>query len=57
MGFITNTCDARRDPIGRISGRHTGRADMARARIRTLFASETHGERFVTRTLGGALGL
>ena len=22
MGFITNTCDARRDPIGRISGRH-----------------------------------
>lgn len=34
-----------------------GRADVARARIRTLVASETHGERFVTRTLGGTLGL
>jgi hypothetical protein len=34
-----------------------GRADVARARIRTLVASETYGERFVTRTLGGALGL
>ena len=34
-----------------------GRADVARARIRTLVASETYGERFVSRTLGGALGL
>jgi tetratricopeptide (TPR) repeat protein len=34
-----------------------GRADVARARIRTLVASETCGERFVSRTLGGALGL
>jgi hypothetical protein len=22
VGFITNTCDARRDPIGRVTGRH-----------------------------------
>jgi hypothetical protein len=22
VGFITNTCDARREPIGRMSGRH-----------------------------------
>ena len=29
-----------------------GRAHVARARIRTLVASETYGERFVSRTLG-----
>jgi len=34
-----------------------GRAGDARDRIRTLVASETYGERFVTRTLGRALGL
>ncbi len=32
-----------------------GRAGEAQARIRTLVASETYGERFVSRTLGGAL--
>ncbi len=34
-----------------------GRAAEVRERIRTLVASETFGERFVTRTLGRALGL
>ena len=34
-----------------------GRAGEARERIRTLVASETSGDRFVNRTLGGALGL
>ena len=34
-----------------------GRAGDARDRIRTLVASETSGERFVTRPLGRALGL
>jgi hypothetical protein len=33
-----------------------GRAGEARERIRTLVASETYAERFVSRTLGGALG-
>jgi hypothetical protein len=31
VGFITNTCDARRDPIGRIIGRDTTSAKMLRA--------------------------
>ena len=34
-----------------------GRAGEARERIRTLVARETSGDRFVTRTLGRALGL
>ena len=34
-----------------------GRAEEARDRIRTLVARETSGDRFVTRTLGRALGL
>jgi len=34
-----------------------GRAGDARDRIRALVASETSGDRFVTRTLGRALGL
>jgi hypothetical protein len=34
-----------------------GCAGEARDRIRTLVASETYGDRFVTRTLGRALGL
>lgn len=38
-------------------GGEGGRAEEARARIRTLVASETSGERFVSRTLGRALGL
>jgi hypothetical protein len=34
-----------------------GRTEEVRDRIRTLVASETYGERFVTRTLGRELGL
>ena len=34
-----------------------GRAEEVRRRIRTLVASETYGERFVTRILGRELGL
>jgi hypothetical protein len=34
-----------------------GRAGEVRDRIRTLVASETYGERFVTRLLGRELGL
>jgi hypothetical protein len=34
-----------------------GRAEAARARIRTLVANETYGERFVSRTLGRPPGL
>jgi hypothetical protein len=36
---------------------NAGRAEEARERIRALVASETYGERFVSRTLGRALGL
>ena len=35
----------------------TGRAGEVRARIRTLVASETYGDKFVTRILGRDLGL
>jgi hypothetical protein len=35
----------------------SGRAGEVRERIRTLVASETYGERFVTRVLGRTLGL
>ncbi|MEK7370529.1 MAG: hypothetical protein AAB265_03645, partial [candidate division NC10 bacterium] len=34
-----------------------GRAGEVRSRIRTLVASETHGDKFVTRILGRELGL
>jgi hypothetical protein len=34
-----------------------GRTGEVRDRIRTLVASETYGERFVTRILGRELGL
>ncbi|MBI5627524.1 MAG: hypothetical protein HY953_01285 [Candidatus Rokubacteria bacterium] len=34
-----------------------GRAEEVRTRIRTLVASETYGDRFVTRILGRELGL
>jgi tetratricopeptide (TPR) repeat protein len=44
-------------PNTRKAAEKAGRAGEARDRIRTLVASETYGERFVTRTLGRALGL